>query len=209
MAYRRYDPRLKNIVAKSDDLREFLALGIPLSTLRQWQINGVLHFFTVPQFELSDAQLIQENLKLAARVDAIEAEKTLLNKTITIFGFRIQYQRLPSAEAKSEILAAIKHATSTIPLATCLELIGLSAARNHAWIKRQIKCLLLDQVSCPRVSPTKLTTAEVAKIKSLYTSSDFAHYSMMSLRWLAMKTGEVMASASTWSRVGARSDLAS
>jgi len=201
MAYRRYDPRLKNLVAKSNDLSQFLALGIPVSTLRQWQKNGVLDFFTLPQFELSDAQLIQENLKLAARVDALVAEKTLITKTITIFGFQIQYQRLPSAEAKSEILAAIKGAASIIPLSTCLELIGLSTARYHAWIKRQIKCLLLDQVSCPRISPTKLTTAEVAKIKSLYTSSEFAHYSMIALSWLAKKTGEVMASASTWSRV--------
>jgi len=201
MAYRRYEPRLKNLVAKSNDLSQFLALGIPVSTLRQWQKNGVLDFFTLPQFELSDAQLIQENLKLAARVDALVAEKTLITKTITIFGFQIQYQRLPSAEAKSEILAAIKGAASMFPLSTCLELIGLSTARYHAWIKRQIKCLLLDQVSCPRISPTKLTTAEVAKIKSLYTSSEFAHYSMIALSWLAKKTGEVMASASTWSRV--------
>ncbi len=201
MAYRRYDPRLKNLVAKSKDLSQFLALGIPVSTLRQWQKNGVLKFFTLPLFELNNVQLIQENLKLAARVEAIAAEKILITKTITIFGFQIQYQRLPSAESKSEILAAIKGAASIISLATCLELIGLSTARYHAWIKRQIKCLLLDQVSCPRISPTKLTTAEVAKIKSLYTSSDFAHYSMMSLSWLAKKTGEVMASASTWSRV--------
>ena len=172
-----------------------------MSTLRQWQKNGVLEFFTLPQFEINDVQLIQENLKLAARVDAITAEKTLITKTITIFGFQIQYQRLPSAESKSEILAAIKGAASIIPLATCLELIGLSTARYRAWIKRQIKCLLLDQVSCPRISPTKLTTAEVEKIKLLYTSSDFTHYSMMSLSWLAKKTGEVMASASTWSRV--------
>ncbi len=201
MAYRRYDPRLKNLVAKSNDLSQFLALGIPVSTLRQWQKNGVLEFLTLPQFEINDVQLIQENLKLAARVDAITAEKTLIAKTITIFGFQIQYQRLPSAESKSEILAAIKGAASIIPLATCLELIGLSTARYHAWIKRQIKCLLLDQVSCPRISPTKLTTAEVAKIKSLYTSSEFAHYSMIALSWLAKKTGEVLASPSTWSRV--------
>ena len=62
MAYRRYDPRLKNLVAKSNDLSQFLALGIPVSTLRQWQKNGVLDFFTLPQFELSDAQLRQKLL---------------------------------------------------------------------------------------------------------------------------------------------------
>ena len=88
-----------------------------------------------------------------------------------------------------------------IPLQKCLSTIGLSAARYHAWLKREVKCLLQDQSSCPRVSPTKLTSSEVSKIRDLYTSSDFAHFSMQSLSWLAKKTGDVMASASTWSRV--------
>lgn len=38
--YRRYDPRLKNLVATSDDIRKFLKFGISLSTLREWEKMG-------------------------------------------------------------------------------------------------------------------------------------------------------------------------
>ena len=43
--------------------------------------------------------------------------------------------------------------------------------------------------------------AEVNKIRDLFTSADYAHYSMSSLSWLAKKTGDVVASLSTWSRI--------
>jgi hypothetical protein len=87
------------------------------------------------------------------------------------------------------------------PLEDCLEAIGLSSARYFHWIKRQVRCELMDQPSCPRVSPTKLTPGEITKIKDLYTSKDFLHYSVLSLSWLCKKTGQIIASASTWSRV--------
>jgi len=40
--YQRYDTRLENLVAKSEDISRFVALGIPRSTLRQWQLGGPL-----------------------------------------------------------------------------------------------------------------------------------------------------------------------
>jgi transposase InsO family protein len=43
--------------------------------------------------------------------------------------------------------------------------------------------------------------SEIRKIQDLYTSKDFSHYSIQALSWLGKKTGEVMASPSTWSRV--------
>ena len=35
--YTRYDPRLKNLVATSEDISKFYRYGIPISTLRQWR----------------------------------------------------------------------------------------------------------------------------------------------------------------------------
>jgi len=43
--YLRYDPRLKNLVAASDDIRDFFKFGISLSTLREWKKNGIREFF--------------------------------------------------------------------------------------------------------------------------------------------------------------------
>lgn len=199
--YRRYDPRLKNLVATSKDIGRFERLGIPSSTLRDWQRKGPQDFFTLPEFELSSVDLVEESLSIKAKLNSVLAEQELVIKTIRIFGFQIQYKRLPSASAKADIIGAIKHAASVLPLQACLAAIGLNAARYHHWLKRQVSCLLEDRASCPRVSPSQLTGTEVNAIKKLYTSAEFAHFSMASLSWLAKKTGEVVASASTWSRV--------
>ena len=199
--YRRYDPRLKNLVAESGDIERFRKYGIPDSSLRQWLKDGPREFFTLPELEMDTAALVQENMSLKSQLDATHAKHDLVSRTIKIFGFQIQYKRLPSPESKSDILAAIKSAAQAMSLETCLEAIGLSSARYFHWIKRQVSCELKDQPSCPRVSPTKLTTGEITKIKDLYTSKDFAHYSVLSLSWLGKKTGQIIASASTWSRV--------
>ena len=55
--YRRYDPRLKNLVAASDDFSRFRSLGIPISTLRQWQGNGRQEFLSLPELEFGNEQV--------------------------------------------------------------------------------------------------------------------------------------------------------
>ena len=198
--YWRYDPRLKNLVAASNDIRMFLKFGISLSTLREWKKNGIRDFFTIPELELSTSELVSENMALKAKLAAVTAEHGLILNTIKIFGFQIQYKRLPSSGAKERNLAEIKTASDSIPLSECLTAIGLTPARYHNWLKREVKCLLEDRLSCPRVSPTQMIRSEIRKIQDLYTSKDFCHYSIQALSWLGKKTGEVMASPSTWSR---------
>jgi hypothetical protein len=46
-----------------------------------------------------------------------------------------------------------------------------------------------------------MTAVEVNKITEMVTNKDLAHYSVTALSWLGKKTGEVVASASTWSRI--------
>jgi hypothetical protein len=104
--YRRYDPRLKNLVAASHDFGRFRSLGIPISTLRQWQRNGRQEFLRLPELELGNEKLLQENLELKANLNAIKAEQNLVSKTIKIFGLQIQYRRLPNKESKSDILSS-------------------------------------------------------------------------------------------------------
>ena len=146
-------------------------------------------------------------MTLKAKLVAVTAEHGLVLNTIRIFGFQIQYKRLPSSGAKEKILAAIKTASDSISLSDCLLVIGLTAARYYDWLKREVKCLLEDRPSCPRVSPTQMIRSEIRRIQDLYTSKDFSHYSIQALSWLRKRTGEVMASPSTWSRVIRELDL--
>ena len=198
--YRRYDPRLRNLVANSGDLERFAKLGIPLSTLRQWIKNGAKDFFTLPEFEMDNEELVKEILSLKQQLAESETKHDLTLKTFRIFDFQIQYARLPSASAKERMLATIKAAANVIGQKSCLEVIDLSTARYHHWRKRQVKCELTDEPNCPKVSLLRLTAGEVLKIKELFTSKRFFHYSICQLSWRARKTGEVAASPSTWSR---------
>jgi hypothetical protein len=113
-----------------------------LSTLKEWKKNGAREFFTIPELDLNTSELIAENMTLKAKLAAATAEHGLVLNTIKIFGFQIQYKRLPSSGAKEKILAAIKWASDSIPLSECLSAIGLTEARYHNWIKREVKCLL-------------------------------------------------------------------
>ena len=92
--YRRYDPRLKNLVANSDDIAHFYKLGIPKSTLKQWKICGPLDYFSIPELELDQTELLQENLLLKSQLSEIGSEYQLVKRTINIFGFQIQYRAL-------------------------------------------------------------------------------------------------------------------
>ena len=199
--YRRYDPRLKNLVANAQGIARFEHLGIPKSTLKEWVKAGAKDYFTLPELDVSQEDLLQENMELKSKLQTLTAQETLLMKTIRIFGFQIQYKRLPSAAAKTEILDALAEAVRVIPMLSCLKVIGLSLQRYRHWLKRQVRCHLEDQPSCPRITPTRLSVLEVLSIKRLYESRELAHLSTLSLSWLAKKTGEVFASPSTWSRV--------
>jgi hypothetical protein len=88
-----------------------------------------------------------------------------------------------------------------VPLKECLETIGLTAARYHSWIKRQVKCLLPDQSTCPKLSPTKITSKETLAIKELVTTKEYTHFSINSLAMFARRQQMVFASATAWYRI--------
>lgn len=77
------------MVAVSEDISRFRDLGIPGSTLREWQRNGRQDFFTLPEFELRPVELIEENLSIKAKLNAVLAGQELVSKAIKVFGFQI------------------------------------------------------------------------------------------------------------------------
>ena len=156
---------------------------------------------SLPQLDRPENELVKENLILKKRLAMAESQFTLLKSTIRIFGFQIQYQRLPSAPDKENIISAIRQARKFLPLLVCLETIGLSIQRFQHWRKKQIQCLLQDQSSCPRSVPFRLTQDELMSIKHFYTSKEYAHFSVLSLSLLAKRMGRVFAAPSTWRKV--------
>ena len=146
--------------------------------------------------------------ELKKKLGQVDPTHALVVFTFKLFGLQIQYRRLPTEEAKAMLVAAIQGAARLVPLMACLEAIGLSAARFYAWSRREINCRLSHQSpGCPRQSPSRLSAAEVAKIKDFVASHRFAHFSLTALSLYAKRVGEVFASPTTWSRVVRRLGL--
>ena len=196
-----YDHRVKSAIIKTRNPDLFPQLNIPRSTALTWIRKGMRDVVTVEDLEFDQEHLLQKISILEKRVNAETAKNDLVIFTFRIFGLQIQYQRLPKPNLKADILERIKRACNFMPLSECLEAIGMSFARYNNWLKRQVRCLLTDQVSCPSLSPTKLTSCETAAIRDYVISKDLAHYSIPSLAWLAKRQQVVFASLSSWYRV--------
>ena len=189
------------MVAESGKTEGFENLDIPKSTLRSWVKNGPIDFITLPELKLSSSDLVSENIRLKVELEKEQSKNELIFGTVRIFGFQIQYKRLPTEKSKVEVLELIKKSVSKITLKQSLEIIGLSFARYHSWVKRAVKCSLKDEPSCPKVSPSRLTAKELLTIKGLATDAEYRFFSIASLSLLALRAESVVASASTWSRV--------
>ena len=145
--------------------------------------------------------LIEENAALQKTCSAAKAKNELLNVSLRVIGFQMQYMRVAAGELKAKLLGAIETAKVHLSLKECLESIGLTAARYHSWLKRQVKCLLPDQSSCPKLSPRKITRNETNTIKELVTAKEYTHFSINSLAMFAKRQQLVFASVTAWYRI--------
>ena len=201
MAKRTYDVRVRNAVARSGDPDLFLDLHIPRSTALQWIREGVKEVVTHPSLGKSCDALIEENFALQKTCAAEKAKNELVQISLRVTGFQMQYMRIAAGELKKKLLDSIEIAKAHLPLKECLETIRLTAARYHSWVKRQILCQLPDQYTCPKLSPTKITSKETSLIKELITTKEYAHFSINSLAVFAKRQQIVFASATAWYRI--------
>ncbi len=141
-SYRYYDHRIKELIAKSKNANLFPELDIPRSTAMQWIQNGPPEVVTLPKLELTNEQVLLENIELKNKVDSMKAENELVITTFRLFGLQIQYKRLPSAKDKESLLAAITKAQNFLSLKDCLKALDLTLARYYAWTKKKVNCLL-------------------------------------------------------------------
>jgi hypothetical protein len=120
---------------------------------------------------------------------------------IRVRAARLETQRLPDADARRTIFHAVKRARRGLPLAAALRVLGLSAARYHAWVRAAQGCELTDHPSCPRSTPHRLTPEEVGTIKMLVTDQDCRHMSVRGLALHAQRIGKVVAHPATWAKL--------
>src|SRR5215472_7327808 len=197
----RYDHRLRNLVQRIGDVTVATALGVPRSTARGWLGETPTIIVCLDVTELTEPELRHEVLKLRRRVRKLTALLRLALALLQTSGFRLSVARLPDGRDKLRILRAVYRAREHLPLRALLRFLRVSPSRFHAWGRRQRACALDDRSSCPRMSPSRLTPAEVGAIKDLVTSPEYRHVPTGTLAVLAQRRGEVWASPSTWYRL--------
>ena len=197
----RYDHRLRNAIVETGNPRLFPELSIPSSTARDWIRKGKAKVITASEFECTHTELAGKVRKLEIELAVVKAKSELLQGTTSIFGFSVQYLRLKTAGTKESLLKLSDSTAEKIPLDECLHFIGLSISRFKAWKVRARKCELSDKNGCTKLSPTKMLSAEIQKIKDYVLNPDFSHFSISSLSILAKRNGDVSVSPASWYRV--------
>ena len=167
---------------------------------QQWIREGEKEVVTTPQFTKTESELVIEVENLKRELAQARTKLALLSVALMVSGFRLQYIRVASGELKEKLLDAIAKSIAVVSLKEALETIGLSMARYLSWSKRKIQCRLSDEVSCPKLTPTKITTKERTAICDLVTSKKYLYFSITSLALFAKRRGLVFASLTVWYR---------
>lgn len=196
-----YDPRLRDLVFRTGDVSIAQDCGVPRSTCSDWKTGKFRDVVTLDVFDREKADLEAEVLKLRRQLRVRRALLVLLVALVRVFGLKLSDKRLPEGKQKDRLLRAVDRARKSLPLKAVLKIIGLSAARYHAWCRAQVKCELDDRPSCPRSQPTRVCAEEVQIIHEMATSEEYKHLPISRLALLAQRLGKVYVSAATWAKL--------
>ncbi len=198
--YRRYDSRLKELVAQGGGAGLVRELRIPRSTVWSWHHGPKRAVVSHEALAAGDRDLCGEAAALDRRCEELSAKLKLQESLRDVMGWRLGGERFPDAEIKERLLNLAEKAAGKLALKDCLQTIGLSLSRYKSWKIRQRKCELPDHSSCPKMTPTKLTPREALAMAEMVQEKRYAHFPIRALAFYAARTGRVVASATTWLR---------
>ena len=196
-----YDHRLRQLVWETGNPWLLSELNIPRSTIAGWMREPPPDVVTVDWLEACDLELALKMKKIESRCGVLMALVRLLLTLVRVHYLGLAGNRLPDGKSKVRVLRAIDSARKALPLATVLTVLHLSPARYRAWQRAALGCGLDDRSSCPLVSPSTLTTAEVRTMREMVTSPDYRHMSLGCLAIHAQRDGKLYAAPSTWRKL--------
>ena len=200
-APRAYDHRLVRLVRKTGDAAIATRLGVPRSTAAGWVRRTEATVVTASSCDATADELGARIVRLEARVRRLTALLRVLLALLHFVRPDLRRLRIPDARDKARLLRAVERSRGVLGLGRVLRITGLSASRLSAWRRAARTCALADASSCPRSSPQRLTIDEVAAVRAMVTAPEFRHVPTGRLAVLAQRTGRVVASPSTWTRL--------
>ena len=169
-----YDPRFRQLVQETRDVRLAIERGVPRSTARDWSRSSKADIVTLDLAEKRSLALEEEVVLLRQKNAKLLAVLRLLVVLTRALGITLTNRRVPDAAGKERILLAVERSRTSLPLRVALRILGLSASRYHSW-RRDEACALEDASSCPRSHPHQVTADELSVIKDMATSDDYRH----------------------------------
>jgi transposase InsO family protein len=176
-------------------------LGVPRSTALGWLRGDYAPVVTAELVDMDTTRLQAEVCKLRHRVRMLAAIVRLLMALVRTFDVRLDRTRIPEQAEKTRLLRAIERARGPLSLRGALRVLHMSPSRYHDWRRAERGCELNDQSSCPRSTPTRLTTEEILTIKQMVESPAYRHVPTGRLAILAQRLGRVCAAPGTWYRL--------
>mgnify|MGYP005662336905 CR=1 FL=1 len=80
--YRKYDHRIRNLIANSKDPFLFPKLKIPLSTARSWIKKGPVEVVTSSSLDISNDWLVEKIARLENKLESIEWNPTFFQSRL-------------------------------------------------------------------------------------------------------------------------------
>jgi putative transposase len=197
----RYDHRLRDLVHSTSDSALARKNGVPRSTAAGWIKNKPKATISIEPVASNPPDLLQEVIRLRSQVAKLRSLLRLVFLILRISGFKLERFRIPTADAKSQLIRAANKAMEAIPKRSVLAVVGLSYSRYHAWTNAECCQLLADHSSCPKTRPNQLTSHEITAMRDMVEDKNLLHLTTCALVRLGRKLGKVFASQSCWFRI--------
>ena len=175
-------------------------IGVPRSTASGWIKRDKKTVVSLKSHDHDIEKLECDVVRLRSQVAKLRAIVRLLFVVLKLSGFTWERFGVPNGAKKLQFLNSIGKAATEVPLRAILAFLRLSHSRYHAWNQSET-CSLNDRNSCPRTTPSRLTTGEIDTIRELVFAKEYRHLNTGALARLAQRLGKVFASPTSWYRM--------
>jgi len=159
-----YDPRLRQLVRNTGDIRVATEIGVPRSTAAGWLRAESQDVISLDVLGMQETELQLELVRLRRRILVLTTVVRLLVALVRLSGVRLDARNLYK-DAMAALLGTIERARKVLQLRSILRILGLSSARYHSRPQPDADCHPADVASCPKRVPNQLTAKDVSAIK--------------------------------------------
>lgn len=192
MAYKKYDPKVKKMIAESGQPNLFPELKIPRTTALYWISKS--KEVSRSEINISDDG---DYYYLKKEIFKLKGEKELLQKVLVKVLDLKPLQSLLGIQKKEYIVKTIDEMRGLLAVTEALRLIDVSTDQYYRWRSEIYGCDTWKK-KCDSTRPNQLTRAEQKKLVEMAQDKKFAHMSIKSLMFYAQRENILFCGYDSW-----------